>query len=496
MLFGGDLGRYDRPVLPDPSPDRPRPTCCSSNRPTAIACTSPTTTARALAEIVNETVARGGKVIIPAFAIGPRRGSALLAASSSRSAKAIPVVPVYLDSPMALEALTQYREARATNWTRTSHPAAGPWRRRRTAWRFLHGQAEGRGRGSPNRARCRTRPGHRHLVERHGDRRPRAAPPEGRAARRAEHRALRRVPGGRHARPRCWRRREDQAIHGEIVPVGARIESLDSMSAHADAGEILRWLRRLQPAAAADVPRARRARARWTRSKARIEAGELERGLRVREIDLRIEPETILNLRVRTVRTCSSGSTTRPSSSCYADGFATLPLEQKILVWHLYQAALAGRDIYYDQRYAHGLEMREVLEEILTHATGIDAATLAEIRPLHEALLDQLRSVQQPDGAQVRAAVRAGGVPGRRRHRRTRRARGFRLRPGESLDDLLDAAARRCSSTRRSIRSSPTRRRSGGARHPGGEREQPVRRRHDGRPARDSRSATRSTPGS
>jgi dipeptidyl-peptidase-3 len=63
----------------------------------------------------------------------------------------------------------------------------------------------------------------------------------------------------------------------------------------------------------------------------------------------------------------------------YADGFERLPLDQKLLIWHLYQAALAGRDIFYDQRYAHNLEMREVLEEILTHAEGIDPATLSEI---------------------------------------------------------------------------------------------------------------------
>ncbi len=64
----------------------------------------------------------------------------------------------------------------------------------------------------------------------------------------------------------------------------------------------------------------------------------------------------------------------------YADGFEELPLDQKILIWHLYRAALAGRDIFYDQRYAHNLAMRDVLEEILTHADGIDAATLAEIQ--------------------------------------------------------------------------------------------------------------------
>ena len=64
----------------------------------------------------------------------------------------------------------------------------------------------------------------------------------------------------------------------------------------------------------------------------------------------------------------------------YADGFASLPLDQKLLIWHLYGAALAGRDIYYDQRYAYNLEMREVLEEIMTHPAGIDPATLAEIQ--------------------------------------------------------------------------------------------------------------------
>jgi dipeptidyl-peptidase-3 len=64
----------------------------------------------------------------------------------------------------------------------------------------------------------------------------------------------------------------------------------------------------------------------------------------------------------------------------YTDGFPALPLDQKVLIWHLYQAAVAGRDIYYDQRYAHNLEMRDVLEEIITHPSGVDPATLAEIQ--------------------------------------------------------------------------------------------------------------------
>jgi dipeptidyl-peptidase-3 len=64
----------------------------------------------------------------------------------------------------------------------------------------------------------------------------------------------------------------------------------------------------------------------------------------------------------------------------YADGFDALPLRDKALIYHLYQAAIAGRDIYYDQRYPHNLAMRDTLEEIVTHADGVPEETLAEIR--------------------------------------------------------------------------------------------------------------------
>jgi dipeptidyl-peptidase-3 len=64
----------------------------------------------------------------------------------------------------------------------------------------------------------------------------------------------------------------------------------------------------------------------------------------------------------------------------YADGFEKLALNEKVLIWHLYQAALAGRDIFYDQRYRHNLEMRDVLEEIITHPANVDPSTLAEIQ--------------------------------------------------------------------------------------------------------------------
>src|SRR5262245_17946283 len=63
----------------------------------------------------------------------------------------------------------------------------------------------------------------------------------------------------------------------------------------------------------------------------------------------------------------------------YADGFHDLPLRDKVLVWHLTLAAIAGRDIFYDQRYAHNLDMRDALEAILIHAQDVDPATLDAI---------------------------------------------------------------------------------------------------------------------
>src|SRR5215204_1212272 len=64
----------------------------------------------------------------------------------------------------------------------------------------------------------------------------------------------------------------------------------------------------------------------------------------------------------------------------YADGFETLPLEQKTLIWHLFQAALAGRDIFLDQKHRDALAMRGVLEQIITHQSAVDPATFVEVQ--------------------------------------------------------------------------------------------------------------------
>ena len=119
----------------------------------------------------------------------------------------------------------------------------------------------------------------------------------------------------------------------------------------------------------------------------------------------------------------------------YADGFEALPLREKTLIWHLYQAALAGRDIYYDQRYEHNLEMREVLEEILTHAGGVDGETLAAVEKYTKLFwintgpfnnLTARRFVMETTPAAFAEAVRAAARDGAR----------FPVRDGEDLDGM------------------------------------------------------------
>jgi hypothetical protein len=91
----------------------------------------------------------------------------------------------------------------------------------------------------------------------------------------------------------------------------------------------------------------------------------------------------------------------------YADGFRDLPLREKTLVWHLAQAAIAGRDIYYDQRYA-------TTSRCATCSRRSSRTRAASTRPrstrsaLHQAVLDQHRTLQQPHRAQVRADLFAG----------------------------------------------------------------------------------------
>lgn len=60
----------------------------------------------------------------------------------------------------------------------------------------------------------------------------------------------------------------------------------------------------------------------------------------------------------------------------HIDGFDSLPLEQKLLVYHLSEAALWGRDIIWDQHSMYGLRIRHILDRVMAHYSSLAETTL------------------------------------------------------------------------------------------------------------------------
>ena len=143
----------------------------------------------------------------------------------------------------------------------------------------------------------------------------------------------------------------------------------------------------------------------------------------------------------------------------YADGFARCRCDEKMLIWHLYQAALAGpRHLLRPALRAQPRDARRARGD--HHAPGGRRSADARRDPaLHQAVLDQHRALQQPDRAEVRAEVHAGGLRRGGAGGRRRAARRSRSRPARRSTRCWSACSR-CSSTSRSTRSSRTRRRA------------------------------------
>jgi metallo-beta-lactamase family protein len=111
IVFTGDVGRPDDPIMHAPE-------ACPEGDTLLVESTygdrrhPPERTAEVLAGVVTETVAKGGVVIVPAFAVG-RAQHVLHLLAEARAAGRIPDVPVYLDSPMAIDATELYLRHRS-----------------------------------------------------------------------------------------------------------------------------------------------------------------------------------------------------------------------------------------------------------------------------------------------------------------------------------------------------------------------------------------------
>ncbi len=108
LAFSGDIGRPSVPILRDPEPlEEADYLILESTYGNRLHKQNEVVLGK-LAGIVNRTAGRGGKIIIPAFAVG-RTQQLVLMFHQLCQQSAIPAIPVFVDSPLAINATEVYR---------------------------------------------------------------------------------------------------------------------------------------------------------------------------------------------------------------------------------------------------------------------------------------------------------------------------------------------------------------------------------------------------
>jgi len=235
LVFSGDVGRWGLPIIRDPEPPTGADVVIMESTYGDRDHPSVAQLPDELGRIVRETAAKGGRVLIPAFAVG-RTQELLYDLHRLTRAGSIPPIPIVLDSPLAIAATSVFatnpdafdrgeelvtavddlfdfsrlefaRDAAASKALNDRHgpmviiAASGM----AESGRILHHLA----RGAPD-------PRNTILI----------------VGFQAEHTLGRRIV----------ERRPTLKIFGDEVPLRARVEILNGYSAHADRGELRRWL--------------------------------------------------------------------------------------------------------------------------------------------------------------------------------------------------------------------------------------------------------------
>jgi metallo-beta-lactamase family protein len=276
IVFSGDVGRYDQPILNDPVTPVTKQIdlllCESTYGDREHEAGDPLAL---LGDVVNRVVKRGGSIVIPAFAIG-RTQTFMYYLRQLENLQRIPKVPVYVDSPMALSATDLYlkhKEDHDLLFARDEQSGGDPL----SVHEFhLTRSAEESKQINNVKTPCIIisasgmvtggRVLH-HLAQRLGD------------ARNAV------ILGGFQAEGTRGRALQEGAktlsLFGQVVPVLAEIVEMGQFSAHAGKSELLRWLTALQvppkqvylthgePAAAQSLQQAITEKFRWKASVAR-----------------------------------------------------------------------------------------------------------------------------------------------------------------------------------------------------------------------------------
>jgi metallo-beta-lactamase family protein len=241
VLFSGDLGHYDQPIIPDPV----APPVCDYllvESTYGDRLHDPELPEDALERIIKETVGRGGPLLVPAFAIG-RTQEIIYLIRELEDANRIPVLPVRVDSPMAAAATQVYinrKEEHDEEYVSVLKDRRQPLKTR--SMLIASSRQESK---QLNEER-----GPRIIVSASGMM----------TGGRVLHHALRILPDeratilfvGYQAAGTTGRRildgQREVKVLGQYVPVRCHIERIGGFSAHADWREVLRWLEGL-PAA-------------------------------------------------------------------------------------------------------------------------------------------------------------------------------------------------------------------------------------------------------
>ena len=234
LAYSGDLGRWDQPILRDPDPIPEADVLLVES--TYGSRTHALKPEEELARIVREAAERGGALLIPAFAVG-RTQTLIWMLHELAEAGRIPKLPSFLDSPMAnriSEITCRHEEDHDDEMRQRMEQGRCPICTR--AFAFLETPQESKslnrregpfiviaGSGMVTGGRIL-----HHMEQRLPDSKTtllftgfQAAGTRGRSLQ----------EGAPHLK-----------MHGRWIPVKAKVEVLDGLSAHADQGESLRWL--------------------------------------------------------------------------------------------------------------------------------------------------------------------------------------------------------------------------------------------------------------
>jgi metallo-beta-lactamase family protein len=234
VLFTGDLGRPEHPVLRAPAPPPAADVIVTESTYGNRVHPPPEDALEDMADLIRRTAARGGTVVIPAFAVDRTEVVLAALAELARDGR-IPRLPVYADSPMALDVLDVYRQAIADGDDELHPTRADP---------FTDGIDVHQVRDTDGSRALHDLAYPAILVSASGMA----------TGGRVLHHLARRLPDGRNAviltgYQAVGTRGQQLAagahtikLLGRYVPVRAEVLQVDAFSVHADADELLGWL--------------------------------------------------------------------------------------------------------------------------------------------------------------------------------------------------------------------------------------------------------------